>query len=59
MRRCDSRRAWLVEAKLRDEAARLAASRLASSDDAPPWNRQEESQREWFVGALRNFGRSG
>ncbi|MCC6665148.1 MAG: hypothetical protein IT375_15465, partial [Polyangiaceae bacterium] len=48
-----------VEAKLRDEAARLddAERRLRAAEDDALDLELVESQREWFVGALRNFGK--
>ncbi len=48
-----------VEAKLRDEAARLdeAERRLHALEDNALDLELVESQREWFVGALRNFGK--
>jgi hypothetical protein len=56
--RLDGRARELVEAKLRDEATRLedAERRLRALEDDAVNLEIVESQREWFVGALRNFG---
>jgi len=57
--RLEGRARELVEAKLRREAARLddAERRLRALEDDALDLELVESQREWFVGALRNFGR--
>lgn len=57
--RLDGRARELVEAKLRAEAARLddAERRLGALEDDAVNLELVESQQEWFVGALRNFGR--
>ncbi|MBK8217903.1 MAG: recombinase family protein [Myxococcales bacterium] len=57
--RLEGRARELVDAKLRAEAARLddAERRLRALEDDALDLELVESQREWFVGALRNFGR--
>ncbi|WP_437318699.1 hypothetical protein [Sorangium sp. So ce385] len=57
--RLDGRARKLVEAKLRLEAARLddAESKLRALEDNAENLELLESQREWFVGALRNFSK--
>ncbi|MBC7173645.1 MAG: recombinase family protein, partial [Polyangiaceae bacterium] len=57
--RLDGRARELVEAKLRVEAARLddAERRLRALEDEAVNLELVESRREWFVGALRNFGK--
>lgn len=57
--RLEDRALSLVEAKLRDVAARLddAERRLRALEDDALDLELVESQREWFVSALRNFGK--
>ncbi|WP_375757406.1 recombinase family protein [Corallococcus exercitus] len=57
--RLEGRARELVEAKLRVEATRLddAERRLRALEDDAVNVELLESQQEWFVGALRNFGK--
>lgn len=57
--RLDGRARQLIEAKLRVEAARLddAEGKLRALEDDAENLELIDSQREWFVGALRNFSK--